>query len=154
MKIFEYFKFLFWGRNKSVHYTAEDIYFLRISDECQKDTVHLMTVLYNLNFTRTKCTHQNRCVYSYEKEIKAWPWQNPSYNLKIRVFKSTRGLFVPAIFVKDLRTLKDYDPLIVPWHDRVVVQNELDKAVQMLIDSGVAVIPENGGYIKFTEREE
>ena len=132
-----------------VHYTPPDLYFLEVTDSFQKDNILLVNTLYNLGFSRSKYSSREQFVYTYEKLIKSWPWRlKPSYKLRACVFKTVRGLYVPVITVKDLYTLKEFDPLIVPWHDRKVVQNAIDDVVQMMLDSGLVVIANNFKILK------
>lgn len=132
---------IFHRKQKHRHFTAEDLFFLRIPQEKQKDVLGLIDTLYSLKFKRSRASSREKYIYIYNKGIKVNPWdRHYKYVLKVIIFKSLKGYFVPVVYVKDTFTDKEWDPLGLPKKDRVAVYKAVDNIVGQLLDEGVIVL--------------
>jgi hypothetical protein len=136
---------LFTTKKSKHHFTAEDIYFLYIPAELQRDIVRLVDTLYNNNFIKDKKLTREPLMFLYEYGIKRWPWSSHySYMFKAVVFMTNTGKFVPLVMVKDLKTKTEFDPLRASKHDITVVQRTTDRILNHWIDIGFIKIFDEG----------
>lgn len=129
------------------HFNAEDIYYLKISDNYSNDVVKIVDKLISCKFTKYQrgsySMQSSTFMYVYEEGIKTWFWQKydqTPYILKIIVMKTHQSLFVPIVVVKSRETGKEIDRLNVPERHLKLIDRVVDRNLNRLVDEGLFVV--------------
>lgn len=132
------------------HFNAEDIFFLKVSQDYSTDIVKIVDKLISCKFKKMQrgqySMQSSTFMYFYEEPIKTHCWQKREkapYLLKIFVMKTHKDLFVPVVIVKDRATNKEIDRVTIPDRHLKCIDRVVDKNLNRLINEGLLVISDN-----------